>query len=121
MNARLGNLAGKPSLGLKQPKAKARPDYLAAVRQMPCIICEEWGLPQLSRTEAHHVFHGRFSQRKTPDEMAVPLCLDHHEGNGPDKTKIAIHLAKTEWREVYGNDFDYTPRIQDRLRHLLEK
>lgn len=119
MNARIGNLAGKPSLGLKQAKAKARPDYLAAVRQMCCIICEEWGLPQLSPTTAHHPIHDRHSQRKRPDITAIPLCDGHHQG-GWDNSKIAIHKSPEAWRQAYGADHEFTPRIQDRLRHLLE-
>ena len=114
------NLAGLPPLGLKQPRAIANPAYLAAVRQLPCIICEEYGEPQQSRTEAHHVFHGRFSQRKSPDEMAIPLCVDHHTGFGFDTSKLAIHKAKAEWALHYGNDYDFTDRTQDALRHLLK-
>ena len=115
------NLSGRPPLGLKQPRAIANPAYLDAVRQLPCIICAEFGMRQQSRTEAHHVFHGRFSQRKSPDEMAIPLCVDHHTGFGFDTSKMAIHKAKVEWALQYGYDFDWTARIQDRLRHMLEQ
>ena len=65
-------------LGLKQPRADDNPAYLAAVRQLPCIICVEFGMRQQSRTEAHHVFHGRFSQRKSPDEAALRQRLRPH-------------------------------------------
>ena len=107
-------------LGLKQPRADGNPAYLAAVRQLPCIICTEFGMIQRSRTEAHHVFHDRFSQQKSPDEMAIPLCTDHHTGFGFDPSKLAIHKAKAEWALHYGNDFDWTARIQYRLRHLMK-
>ena len=43
------NLSGLPPLGLKQPRADDNPAYLAAVRQMPCIICEEWACRSLAR------------------------------------------------------------------------
>ena len=107
-------------LGLKQPRADENPAYLAAVRKLPCIICVEFGMIQRSRTEAHHVFHDRFSQQKSPDEMAIPLCTDHHTGFGFDPSKLAIHKAKAEWALHYGNDYDLTDRTQDALRHLLK-
>ena len=75
------NIARRPPLGLKQPKAKARPDYLAAVRELPCIICTSFGEPQTTPTAAHHVIHGRYGQRRTPDVQAIPLCHFHHQGS----------------------------------------
>ncbi|MBY0137496.1 DUF968 domain-containing protein [Paracoccus yeei] len=118
MNARFGDLGGRGPLGLKQPKELDRPDYLSAVRWMPCIICEEWGLRQLSPTTAHHPIHDRHGHRKRPDITAIPLCDGHHQGCWDD-SKIAIHKTPEQWRKAYGRDIDFTPRIQDRLRHLL--
>lgn len=73
MTVRFGNLAGRPPMGLKQArdrqrkakglarrasiKAKPRkardgddPAYLAAVRSLPCVICDSWGMRQISPT-----------------------------------------------------------------------
>ncbi len=105
-------------LGLKQPPAKPRPLYLAAVRQLPCCICEAWGLPQLSRTYAHHPIHDRHSQARRPDETAIPLCEGHHQGL-IDGSKLAIHRAPQAWREEYGPDTNWIAPTQDRLAHLL--
>lgn len=107
------NLAQKPPLGLKQPKAAPDPAYLARVRQERCIICESFGEVQYTPTTAHHPIHGRFSQRKTPDRMALPICADHHQlgGNG----KVAIHAEPTKWKRLYGEDYEYVAVIQDRL------
>ena len=101
-------------LGLKPPKPKPRPDYLAAVRELPCIICQSFGYPQTTPTTAHHVICGRYGQRKTPDIMAIPLCHDHHQG------AVGIHTIRTAWVERYGPDTDYVAVTQDRLAHLLE-
>lgn len=114
MNARPGNLAGKPPLGLKEPKAKADPAYLAKVRELPCCICEAFGEAQLSATTAHHPIHGRFSQRKTPDRMAIPLCDGHHQGSF-DGSKIAVHAEPTKWKRLYGEDHEYSAITQDRI------
>lgn len=125
MTARFGDLAGRGPLGPKgQPVPQTRdtgkrPDYLAAVRKLPCCVCQHHGEPQLSETQAHHVFHGRFSARRTPDTMAIPLCRDHHQGDGNDPSRLAIHKAKSAWSDRYGFDHEYTAGTQDQLARLL--
>ena len=106
-------------LGLKQPKPKPRPGYLAAVRQLPCCICEAFGEIQESQTTAHHPICDRHSQAKRPDETAIPLCDEHHQGLW-SATKIAIHRDRAEWVRRYGPDTDWIAPTQDRLAHLLE-
>lgn len=125
MTARFGNFAGKPALGLKgtQPKPQKRdtgkrPDYLRAVRELPCCICAAWGMPQLSPTTAHHPICGRYSQRKVPDVMSIPLCDGHHQGNF-DRSKIAIHSHRALWVATYGPDTDWIAGTQDQLARLL--
>lgn len=107
------DLTGKGAPGLKQAKAKPRPDYLAAVRRLPCVICEAYGERQDTPTTAHHVIMGRYGTRKTPDTASIPLCHTHHQG------RDGIHTRPSWWREKYGLDTDYTAVTQDRLAHLL--
>ena len=125
MTARFGNLAGRPPMGLKQPrdrepkrrkpiKAKPRkprtgddPAYLAAVRSLPCVICDGWGMRQVTPTEAHHAICGRGSQNKTPDRMAIPLCRHHHTG------AEGIHTRRAWWVESFGDDRDFIAATQD--------
>ena len=114
MTVRFGNLSGKPPLGLKAGKSKPRPDYLAAVRGLPCVICAGFEGPQRTPTEAHHCIHGRHSQRKTPDIMAIPLCREHHTG------ARGIHTRSAWWREQFGPDTSFIAITQDALAHLLE-
>jgi hypothetical protein len=114
----MSNLAGLPALGIKQPKAEPRPDYLDRVRELPCCICEAFGEWQQSPTTAHHVIHGRHSQRKTPDIMAIPLCDGHHQAER-DGSKVALHHEPDEWKRRYGVDTDYIAPTQDKLRDAL--
>ena len=107
------NLAKLPPLGLKQQKAKPRPDYLAAVRELPCCICHHFGFPQVGRSHAHHTICGRFGQRKTPDVMAIPLCHHHHQGAD------GIHSRKAWWVETFGPDTDFIAGTQDQLAAIL--
>lgn len=108
------NLANKPPLGLKEPKAKPDLDYLARVRGLPCCICEAFGFVQTSKTTAHHVIHDRFSERKTPDLMAIPLCDGHHQGTF-DHSKLALHRHPQLWRDMFGADYEWTAPTQDKL------
>lgn len=107
-------------LGLKQPKAKSRPDYLAAVRELPCCICLHHTGGPLTGSSAHHVIHtkdagqGNRGQRKTPDTMAIPLCWNHHQG--PD----GVHTRPEWWKANFGLDIDYIAATRDALAHLLE-
>ena len=104
------NLTGR-SVAQKASKIKKNPGYLKKVRQMPCIICETFGEQQTSPTEAHHVIQGRYSTKKTPDEMAIPLCGGHHLGTF-DTSKGAIHREPEKWRRLYGPDHDYSARVR---------
>lgn len=120
MTIRIGNLTGKPPLGLKssQPKPVRRPSgkdpaYLAAIHDLPCVICFHWGFQQTTPTQAHHTICGRYGQRKTPDRQAIPLCWHHHQG--PD----GIHTRKAWWVDQFGLDTDFIAGTQDQLAHLL--
>lgn len=104
--------------GQKKARPMPRPDYLAAVRALPCAVCEAFGEPQQSPTEAHHPIHDRHSQRKRPDTEAIPLCGGHHQGSF-DRSKVALHEAPVLWREMYGADHEYTKKTQAMLKHLL--
>lgn len=107
------NLAQKPPLGQKAPKAAPDPAYLAKVRALRCCICVNFGEMQTTPTEAHHPIHGRFSQRKTPDRMAIPVCRAHHRtGEGG---KVAIHHEPTKWKRLYGEDHLFTAATQDAM------
>ena len=111
------NLTRQP-VTQKAPQFPSRPDYLAAVRELPCCICDAFGEPQMSATTAHHPIHGRASQRKRPDVCAIPLCDGHHQGLW-DNSKVAVHRDPAEWKARYGPDTDWIAVTQDKLAHLL--
>lgn len=114
-----GNLANKPPLGLEGERASKakRPDgkdpaYLAAIHDLPCVICECWGMIQTTPTVAHHTICGRYGQRKTPDRQAIPLCWHHHQG--PD----GIHTRREWWVGQFGADTDFIARTQDAVERM---
>jgi len=107
------NITGRPIYD-KPAKSGKDPEYLARVRELPCVICFEFGEAQQSPTAAHHVIHDRFGARKTPDRMAIPLCEGHHQGLF-DTSKTAIHQEPQKWRGQYGADHDWVSWTQDKL------
>lgn len=113
MNARAGNLAGKPPLGLKQPKpvrgTKAARDHMARVAALRCVCCGYWPV------EVHHCISGRYGQHKASDFETVPLCYEHHRG------ATGIHANKAAWEATYGPDTDYLAVVADALAGQLTK
>ena len=101
----------------KAEKVTPAPQYLRAVRSLPCCICEAFGEVQLSATTAHHWIMGRGGNRKTPDQQAIPLCDGHHQGTF-DTSKIAVHREPEAWAEAYGLDSEWTAATQDKIEQM---
>lgn len=103
----MNNLLNQKPIGLKRRRLKKDKRRLEFIRNQRCCICEKFGLVQLSITQAHHVIMGRYGTRKSPDKLAIPLCEGHHQGNF-DKSKVAIHREPKRWRELFGEDYNYS-------------
>ena len=108
------NLANRPPLGQKVKLTKKDKARSAAIHAMPCCICEEYGMIQMSPTQEHHSIHGRYSAVKTPACMTIPLCEGHHQGDF-DTSKIALHREPHLWRRMYGADHKWVKRVNARL------
>jgi hypothetical protein len=88
--------------------------HMGRVAQLPCVICHEWNMPQLSATQVHHVIHGRGSNRRAPDTHTIPLCEGHHQGNF-DTSKVSLHREPKEWQRLYGPDRDWLGWVEKKL------
>ena len=112
----MNQITPKGPLGQKSNEDRESKERLAAVAEMPCVICHEYGLPQLSPTKVHHAIHGRYSMgQRAPDNMALPLCDGHHQGDF-DTSKIALHRQPTAWKAAYGLDVDWLSWVEERLQ-----
>lgn len=113
----MSNLTRRPIFekGAKPVKDVA---HLARVRGLPCCICEAFGFPQTTPTQAHHPICGRYGSRKAPDRHAIPLCEGHHQGDF-DTTKTAIHRDRALWVEWFGPDTDWIAPTLDKLEAMV--
>ena len=102
------NLANRPPLGQKASKEARDPKRLVRVKSLPCVVC---GAPPPS--DAHHCICGRYSTRKAPDSMTIPLCKKCHQW-GPN----AIHNGKESWVDRNGNDFAFLDMVNEQLEAM---
>lgn len=83
------------------------PAHIAKVKALDCITCGRAG-----PSDAHHVICGRYSQGKTPDRCAIPLCKYCHQW-GP----LAIHNNQRDWVERNGPDHEYIVATLDMIEN----
>ena len=78
--------------------------HLAAVRAMPCILCELLSMQQESKTDAHHPRTGQGGSQKAPDSIAIPLCHDRcHQGpHGIHGDRALLRQAKVDEIDLIG-------------------
>lgn len=98
------NLSGKQPTPKADP-VKPDPEYLNAVRALPCATCGRVGA-----TEAHHCRdlpdygeRGLYERipamaQKSSDRDAIPLCGPCHR---------MFHLHRPEFHEAYGKDYKF--------------
>lgn len=97
-------------------------ERLAAVRAMPCIACQIFGVyNQPFPTEVHHQnLGGKAGQRRLGHMNSVPLCSWHHVGTvTPGVNSITMNalygpsLARQSkrFRERYGTDDELLARV----------
>jgi hypothetical protein len=123
----VSNLAGKPPLGLKQPKPPKWPrkpipkqsarrkahkaqeaalgaaEHMNAVAQMGCFVCGA------RPVEVHHFLHPK------SDFRVAPLCPRHHRREfGPG----AYHYSPGAFREAHGSDDEIIARVAEMIHGL---
>lgn len=69
--------------------------WMTRVGALPCLICEQMGLPQQGRTHVHHCFDTAHRN----DMLVIPICDDHHTGPNGFHT-----LGAREFQRRYRTD-----------------
>lgn len=80
--------------------SEAEKAHMRNVKGEPCQICHA-----PAPSDAHHVFHDRYSQKKSSGFATIPLCKNCHQ-NAP----TSIHRNKKGWRKRHGPDWSYIPQ-----------
>lgn len=85
-----------------------RPEYLAFIRQLPCVVCHVessgWVKIDAAHVRYHSLSHGKSITgvgRKPDDRWVVPLCSHHHTSGGRE----AQHSnGEKVWWEIHEID-----------------
>ena len=77
--------------------------HLALIHDIPCGLCG--AVP----VEAHHILAGRTPGRKSPDALAIPLCVDCHRGQN------GIHGDRNMWRIMKKSELDILAETYEKL------
>lgn len=84
-------------------EGQAEAAYMAAVKQLPCVITGKYGV------DVHHCQSGRYGSRKASDYDVIPLAPEMHRHEyGPG----AYHYNKAEWEALHGPDYAYVRQVQ---------
>jgi hypothetical protein len=51
--------------------------HLEAMRELPCVVCGEYGTTEMAHLTMHSILHGKFIGAKS-DGWVTPLCSRHH-------------------------------------------
>ena len=86
----------------RSPEGKAELAWMGRVKQLPCVICDA---PPPS--DAHHLMHGRYGNRKPSGYNTIPLCKNCHQ-DGPE----AFHKGKKTWKAKHGPDYGFLPLVR---------
>jgi hypothetical protein len=74
--------------------------HMQMILSLPCVLCARLGVKQESRTYGHHIRHGEGMAQRAPDELAIPLCYECHQGpNG-------IHGDRSRWSIARMDELD---------------
>ena len=89
---------------------KAERARLLSVKQLPCIISDEYCGGQV---EAHHITDGG---RRIDHFHTIPLCFFHHQAQSPVPVGRAVHKGKKLFEKHYGTQME----LLHKTNQLLE-
>lgn len=97
---------GEKSKPRSAAKSKAEVLHMAAVAQLPCLVCGVMGV------NVHHLPDPRSNMR------VLPLCPRHHASEyGPG----AIHYSKSDFYEAHGSPEELLARVKQQLAELEDR
>lgn len=82
--------------------------WMDRIAELPCIACEQDGNER--QASVHHIVQGN---RRLGHLFTLPLCYQHHQGNGREVP--SVHFAKRTFVQRYGAELDLLAKLQVRL------
>lgn len=79
-------------------------NHLSKIHALPCGLCGA------NNVEAHHILEGRTPGRKSPDALAIPLCVDCHRGE-----ENGIHGRRAMWNIYRKSELDILAETIEKL------
>ena len=79
---------------------KADSARLAALSDMPCIVCRQLGLGD-TPAEPHHILE---NGRRKGHQFTLPLCFPHHRSGLRTAEVVSRHPHKAEFERRYGTE-----------------
>ena len=86
---------------MKKPATKAEKEFMAKVKELPCIVCGYYPV------DCHHITEGG---RRLGNMYCLPLCFDHHEGQ-----IFSIGNHKKSFIKKYGTELELLEKVYKKL------
>ena len=91
----------------------SKKNELSIIAAMPCMVCQNIGIPQKSPTNLHHVRHdGKGGNMKRDDAPVIPLCFEHHQFHG---WGVSIHDGLEIWEQKFGTEQELVARLKETM------
>ena len=90
---------------------KADSKRLAAISDMPCIVCTQEGLGD-TPAEPHHILQ---AGRRRGHQYTLPLCFPHHREGLRTAQVVSRHPYLAEFEKRYGTELTLLDIVN---RHL---
>lgn len=95
-------------MGPSKTPNKAEREWMARAAEYGCMACKQDG--RHSPASVHHITQG---YRRLGHLFTIPLCPEHHQGDG--KAVPSVHGAKRSFVARYGSELELLARLQVEL------
>jgi len=88
----------------KTPTRQER-EWMQRIAHLGCIACRQDGYS--SPASVHHIVQGN---RRLGHLFTLPLCPEHHQGNG--RQVPSVHFTKRTFVQRYGSELELLAELQ---------
>jgi hypothetical protein len=92
-------------MGPSKTPTKAEREWMDCIAELGCIACRKDG--EQSPASVHHIIQGN---RRLGHLFTLPLCYQHHQGDG--RKVPSVHFTKRTFAARYGSELDLLAELQ---------